>query len=234
MSNNIPLDIFELLKNKYRTLSNNINMIPLNHIDYLKKLKAEGFEPKVIYDIGSCVMHWTKIVKELWPNAEIICFEAFNILKFLYEENNVKHFMSVLSDKDDEEIKFYVNYDFITGNSYYKENNEYFYNENNYIIEKTITLDTLVKNNNIPYPDFIKIDVQGCEIDILNGGLNIINHAKRMIIELQTENYNKGAPKAHESLPYIESLGWKCCDPLFQNNGPDGDYGFINENKIIQ
>jgi len=52
-----------------------------------------------------------------------------------------------------------------------------------------------------------------------------------MIIELQHEQYNLGAYLADESIKIIEELGWKCIDRLFQNNGSDGDYCFININK---
>ena len=48
-----------------------------------------------------------------------------------------------------------------------------------------------------------------------------------MIVELQHIEYNQGAFMTNESLPIIESLGWKCDAPLFQNNGPDGDYSFV-------
>ena len=75
--------------------------------------------------------------------------------------------------------------------------------------------------------DLIKIDVQGAEVDIIKGGLNTINNAKRLIVELQHTEYNQGALKVDQSLPIIEGLGWKCTDPLFQNNGVDGDYGFV-------
>jgi FkbM family methyltransferase len=213
------------IQNFYRDLSKQKH-IPMNHVNYLWKLKNSGFEPKVIYDIGSCVLHWTNEAKLIWPDAEIICFEALDILKFLYEENNVKHSMNVLSDQDNKELKFYVNYKFLGGNSYYKENDDHYYPEDLYEIKHAMTLDTIVKTNNFPLPDFIKIDVQGAEVDILKGALNTLQNTKRMVIELQSDDYNRGAPKVNESLPFIESLGFKCTDPLFQNNGHDGDYGF--------
>jgi hypothetical protein len=95
---------------------------------------------------------------------------------------------------------------------------------------KTKTLDTVVNQRGFPLPDFVKIDVQGAELDILKGGITTIGNAERMIVELQHVEYNQGAKLANESLPIIESMGWKCSDPLFQNNGPDGDYGFVRNN----
>jgi len=49
-----------------------------------------------------------------------------------------------------------------------------------------------------------------------------------MIVELQHTEYNNGALLNIHSLPLIESiLPMECVDPLFQNNGSDGDYGFL-------
>jgi len=210
----------------------NMDLIPVNHKNYLIQLKNNGFEPHVIYDIGCCVLHWTKFARTLWPNAKYILFDAFKPAEFLYIEDGSDYNVGVLSNEDGNIVKFYQNDYYPGGNSYYKEigsnNPELYFPEDRYIELITKKLDTIVKERNFPPPDFIKIDVQGCEIDILKGGLETIKHAKRLIVELQHENYNRDAPTANESLPIIEGFGWKCDAPYFQNNGPDADYSFIN------
>jgi FkbM family methyltransferase len=207
--------------------------LPENHVAYLKKLKASGFEPKVIYDIGSCVLFWTKAAKEVWPNATYILFDAYMELECLYK--GYDYHMGVLSDKE-EEVKFYQNEYYPGGNSYYREIGssaaDYFFPENNYILKQSSTLDKVVKERGFPLPDFVKIDVQGCEVDIIKGGKETLQHASRMIVELQHVEYNRGAFKSTESLPIIESYGFNCVDPLFTNAGPDGDYGFINSKRV--
>jgi len=212
--------LFNLSKEKH---------LPDNHIEYLCKLKREGFEPKVIYDIGSCVLHWTTYAKQIWPEAKIILFDAFEPAEFLY--NGYDYHIGVLSNKDDYVVKFYQNDDFPTGSSYYREiyNGGDYFPENKFIEKKTKTLDTIVKERGFPLPDFIKIDVQGSELDVLYGGEETLKNSSRMIVELQHVEYNKGAKMCDESVKIIEELGWTCTDPLFQNNGCDGDYGFINK-----
>ena len=83
----------------------NQQLIPTDHVNYLIKLKNDGFEPKVIYDIGSCVLHWTKIAKKLWPNAKIILFDAFQPAEFLY--SGYDYHIGVLSNVDNNIVKFY-------------------------------------------------------------------------------------------------------------------------------
>lgn len=208
------------------TYLNNLNLIPHDHVHYLQQLKSSGFEPKVIYDIGACVLNWYNEAKKLWPDATFIEFDAFESAEFLYKEKGVRYYIGPLSNEDNREVKFYVNEMWPGGNSYYKEKGDKIFKEDSYKLYKTSKLDTIVEKYNIPKPDFIKIDVQGAEKDVIEGATNTIKHAQRMVIEMQHEEYNEKAPNVTKTLPYIESLGWKCVAPLFCNNGPDGDYGF--------
>jgi FkbM family methyltransferase len=214
------------LESHLSQISNN-SLLMRTHINYLNKLDIEGFQPNVCYDIGACVLHWTRGAQNIWPNAEYVLFDAFEPAEFLYKP--FKHFTGVLSNVDGKEVKFYQNNIIPQGNSYYKEATEFF-PTSQFIMKKTRTLDSVVSDMNLPKPDLIKIDVQGSEIDVINGAINTIKHAKYLIVELQHTQYNEGAPMADFSIPYIESLGWKCIKERFSDNGPDADYCFINTN----
>lgn len=222
----------QYIKKHLKELSRH-HVLPQAHKDYLQKLKQSGFEPRVIYDIGSCVLHWAHEANKIWPAADIICFEAFDDCAFLYEEEQFDHHMGVLSDRDGTIVKFYQNELLPGGNSYYREigcDNGRHFPEDKYVEKTTSKLDTIVKNRKFPLPDLIKIDVQGAEKDIIAGAVETLAHAQHLIVEMQCVNYNDKAPKVDETRPFIESLGWRCVTPLFCDNGPDGDYHFT---KII-
>lgn len=213
----------------YLELSNN-DTLPQSHIRYLISLKESGFEPKVIYDIGSCLLHWAREAQKIWPDAEIILFEANPHCEFLY--NGYKYHMGLLSS--DNSIKnFYFNEFSPGGASYYREigspHSPLLYPENKYITLRAKTLDDVVSNKNFPLPDFVKMDVQGAERDIFIGGINTISHAKHLILELPKPDvvYNLNAPSAKETMETIINAGWKCTAPLFCENHFDGDYGFM-------
>lgn len=212
------------MENHLKSLSQ-VRNFPTDHVAYLEKLKQSGFEPRVIYDIGCCVLHWTHEAERLWPDAQIILFDAFKEAEFLWQDYS--YHLGILSDVSGETVKFYKNTQMPGGNSYYKERNDSVFPPNAYEECITRTLDDIVKEKGFPPPDLVKIDCQGAEKDIVTGGINTLKQAKHLIIEMQSEEYNIGAPKVNETLPYIESiLGVKCVAPLFCNNGPDGDYGF--------
>lgn len=230
------------LTHYYKTLHHDGN-IPTRSITYLEKLKETfGVEPSVIYDIGSAVLHWTKNARRIWPNSRIIAFEALREVEDFYKEYNAEYQLGVFSNVDGKEITFYEHPLYLGGNSYYKENSIYsqaaekIYDKEHETKRITTTIDTVVANNNFPLPDFVKIDVQGAEIDILNGMKNTLKSVKHLIVELQHVEYNVGAKQATESIPFIESLGFKLLSPAdifpgttesyFCGNGPDADYHF--------
>ena len=195
-----------------------------DHIKYLQKLKNEGLEPKVIYDIGSCVLHWTNEAKNIWPDAKYILFDAFQPAEFLYE--GYDYHIGVLSDST-KTVEWWQNDMWPGGNSYYREvGRTDIFRDGMSTMRSTKTLDDVVKERGFPPPDFIKIDVQGCEVDILKGATQTLKTVNNIVVELQHTEYNKGAPQVHESLPFIESLGFKCITPMFADNGPDADYHF--------
>lgn len=194
--------------------------------NYLSKLKSSGFEPAVIYDIGACSTEWAAMAHHFWPNSKIILFDACDRWRDTYEKTGLDYHIGVLSSRDSEIVKFYESETAYTGNSYYREIGTNNFPPDVYSMKQTYCLDTVVKNKNYPKPNFVKIDVQGAETDVINGGVETLKSADRLIVEMQHTEYNEGAPKVGATLPFIESLGWECTDPLFHNNGPDGDYGF--------
>lgn len=94
-----------------------------------------------------------------------------------------------------------------TGDSYYRENTSF---SDNLASEKrrTQTLDNLIKRNNLPTPDLIKLDTQGSEIDILRGGDLALSGAKFVYIECSLVNYNEGAPQLADYVGFMSSKGF--------------------------
>lgn len=210
-----------------RELSAQPSMTPQSHVDYMWGLKASGFEPRVIYDIGACVLHWAREARKVWPGAIIIAFDANEKMEFLYR--HVPYHIGVLGKRSGDVVDWYANPDYPTGNSYYREvgfRDGALFPLGSSVPRTTRSLDDVVAERGWLLPDLVKIDVQGSERDVIEGGRKTIDNAAHMIVEMQHERYNDGAPMVGETLPWIESLGWKCVVHRLQDNGPDADYAF--------
>ena len=209
------------------------DLIPSAHKRVLNDIKKH-FTPRVIYDIGACVLHWTRMAKSIWPEPECvtIAFDAIDEVEALYKSKGILYHVGVLSDEDNKLVRFYENKELPGGNSYYKEighaHADAVFPEDRYTEKHAMTLKSIVQKKNFQMPDLIKIDVQGSELDILKGGINIINHAKYLIIELQHVQYNRGAPLEYVTIKYLNDNGWEIVEAKFVDNGPDADYLFIN------
>lgn len=225
----------------YNRLHHDIS-IPEKHIRYISSIE---YTPKVIYDIGAAVLHWTKEAKKIWPGADYYAFEAVREVEEFYKQYGIPHSIGVFSNEVNREVVFYEDPIYLGGNSYYRENNKYssaaaeIYKDEKGNLRHTTTIDEEVFKNKYPLPDMVKIDVQGAEIDVLNGMKNTLKNVKHLIIELQHVEYNIGAKQISESMPFIESLGFELVPTgdlnlYFCGNGPDADYHFIKtDNKNL-
>lgn len=202
---------------------------PQAQYNYLVYLKNSGFEPKVVYDIGCCVMEFTKTILEIWPTANVVLFDAFDKAEFLYKESGLPYHVGVLSDTDGKVVKFYQHDTIPFGNSYYREigSPSNIFPPDSYKMYTTHKLDSVVRDLHFPLPDLVKIDVQGSERDVIQGGLETMKHAKHLIVEMQHIEYNEGAPLVGETLPWIEKNGWQLIAPSFSKNYADSDFGFV-------
>lgn len=207
--------------------------LPEKHFKYLLKLKYDyNFEPKTIYDIGACVLHWTQKAQAIWPESEIVLFDATDAFENLYLESGLQYFIGALSNESNKEIKFYQNNENFAGNSYYRENPkyspaaEYLFDEKSIVNMTTITLDDTVKYKNLTKPQLVKIDVQGAELDVLMGATKSLESCEHLIVELRDVEYNIGSPEKQVIIDYLASQGFKNMG-MFCDNGPDGDYHFM-------
>lgn len=158
---------------------------------------------KSVLDIGANVGDFSNCIKSKFINLDLFLIEANpNCEKYL-QQKNLPYKICCLSDTK-KQIDFYVSTlgsETNTGASYYKEKTKY-YDEGNYntIKVKTETIDSL-------FPDkifeFIKLDTQGSEIDIIKGGLNLIKKAKYLMTEVSILEYNIGAPFKNDMLSFL-------------------------------
>jgi FkbM family methyltransferase len=177
------------------------------------------FEPKSILDIGANVGQFYNEIKNIFPNSYYYLIEGSESCEVVLETLNVDYSICLLSDSE-KEVDFYIrkNEPRCTGNSIYRENTS-FYDDDQILIEKkqTKTLSNLLNNQKF---DLIKIDVQGSEIDIINGGLDIIKEAKGILMEVSLMEYNQNAPTKEFVYEYMDNLGFKPVELIGNINHP--------------
>jgi FkbM family methyltransferase len=162
--------------------------------------------PKRILDIGAHRGEFTYFCSQQFPNAYFFLIEAEEFHEPAIMGRD--HKIAFLSDKSEEKTFYKSKY--MTGNSgdsFYRENTQ-IYRDDIVIMEtvQTTTLDEIFVNGETF--DFIKIDTQGSELDILRGGTNLIKNTYAFLLEVSILNYNIGAPKKDEVIAFMSNLGF--------------------------
>lgn len=239
-----PIKQISPVEKRLRELSA-MDLMPAQHVEYLQYMKSRGVEPRVIYDIGACVLHWTNAAKRVWPNAEYVLFDALSASEPLYKDSGYKYVICAVGDRDNESVGYYENLEHPGGNTCFKENPELsprapeLYPELSKKMIVMRTLDSLVREYNLPKPDLIKMDIQGSELAALKGAVNLLAACNHFILELQHTDYNLGAPKREEVIAFMQTQGFECV-AMFTGDETtvDGDYHFVRrqplETAIIQ
>lgn len=194
---------------------------PRDHVQYLQNM---GIQPKVIYDIGACVMHWTKEAKKIWPESKIVMFDAMNHAEFLYKESGLDYYCDGPIGDFTRWVKFYENPMDPAGNSVFKEDTQYF-TEEHAVEKKMRSLDDIVSEKGWQKPDLVKIDAQGAELLILVGGEDTLSECTDIIVEMQHLEYNLGAPNKDVVTEYLNEMGFELVNQIHIGQ-VDGDYHF--------
>ena len=177
----------------------------------IKTLKKEVSNLNNFIDVGAYKGTYTDLILDNYKPKKILMFEPqeeiFKYLKIKYNDNkDIFLFNKALSNKD-KSAQFNFNKHNLTsslsnldpGNSYLKLKAKLFgtTSEGMIIDIKTIqttTLFSILEKENIEIIDFLKIDTEGHELEVLQGMREKINKVKCILVEFHLDeiyiNYN--------------------------------------------
>jgi FkbM family methyltransferase len=174
----------------------------------LRHLGQKG-EIQTVYDIGAHHGNWSRGMKRLLPSASFFLIEANPSCRPYLIKSKFPFALRALSDSKGNKT-FHTNNS--TGDSFYLEN-EALSGVSNWQTKEleVVDLDSCAAELGFPFPDWIKMDVQGSELDILAGGRRVFSHARYLLCEIPLVPYNQGAPSFSD---YLEAFVGAGFDPL--------------------
>jgi FkbM family methyltransferase len=149
----------------------------------------------ILFDVGANIGNYSMMLTKKYPNARVYSFEpnshTYSILKENIKGTKVEVYnYGFGSEKCKENIYVYKNNTISEHASLYCEFAKVISSElgKQEVIPIEIeieTIDDFCLENNIVNIDFIKIDVEGHELAVLQGALNMINQNKIKIIQFE-------------------------------------------------
>ena len=180
----------------------------LSHRKRLGHLQASGVEVRRALDLGAFEGKWTTLLREIYPAAQVIMVDA-NADKEPLLRTLGDYRIAVLGDTDGKEVDYFKcqDGDAGSGNGIYRENTAFSFAPEK---RKCVTLSALL--GSAEGFDLIKMDVQGAELDVIRGGLPIVRNSRYLLLELQTHNYNLGAPHFEEVVAFLHGENFAVID----------------------
>ena len=177
----------------------------------IANMKRNGFNPKIILDIGAYHGEWTTEVIKFFPNSRYLLFEANPekkdiLYKLSKKHRNIEVDIALLSSVSGQPTKFNI---LETASSALEEYNE---TKGKNIVLQTYTLNNILKNKNIDKIDFVKLDVQGYELEILKGAEEYLQHCEAILTEISLIALHKNCPIFIEVLNYMDKLNFCAYD----------------------
>lgn len=99
----------------------------------------------------------------------------------------------------------------------------------------SIRVDTVVEDNQLQGPFLVKVDVQGAELEVLDGAKNVLADTELLLLEVSLFKFLKKSPEFYEVVSYLKRLGFVVYDIYGGHRRPlDGalgqcDVAFVKE-----
>jgi len=177
----------------------------------LQDLRFQGYAPRTLLDVGAHLGTFTRQFLEVFPDCAPTLVEpnpfcAEDLAKLGHETHAV-----AAADTPGQATLFLTReWPQSTGASLYREATPFFRDE--VLIKREVDgarIDDLFKGRRF---DFVKIDTQGAELDVLRGGETVLRNADYILVEIALVEYNLGGARAEAVFAQLAAMGFQCAE----------------------
>jgi len=191
--------------------------LSLGHIDSLELLELLApSPPAVIYDIGANVGTWSCLAKSIFPGARVEAFEPLTIHAGRFRQltaawpGDVRLHACALGATEGTATMQIMNLTDASSLLPVAAEGRREFNLKAVAQQSVpvLPLDTIVHRDKLPFPDLLKLDVQGYELEVLRGAEACLRHARAVICEVSFRQYYEQQPLFPELLRFMSERGF--------------------------
>ena len=178
----------------------------------LRRMHQLGLNPAVAIDVGAYIGEWTSSFKHIFPSTRVLmvelqCSHLERLRAVAAAFNSIELAPVLLGAQERDSVPFHL---CESASSVLAESARS-------TAERTIsvsmtTLDKFTANTVFARPDFIKLDVQGYELEVLRGGELALASAEAILMEVNLLDILEGAPLFHEATQFMSERGFQVYD----------------------
>jgi FkbM family methyltransferase len=214
LNRTLPVGVRDLLRNAAV-----LGIPSMRHLDMpfrLKALARNGIAPRVVYDIGAASGSWARLASSVWPEARVVGFEPnererASLERTRSELRNFEYRLCFLGP----ERKTVRYSDHGTQTSILAGSGEKG--------AEMLVLDELVRDGGLPPPDFLKLDVQGYELEVLRGGEAALQQADVVMLEVSFMPFFENMPLVSDVVRFMEErrFAWYDVAGIYRRGADD-------------
>jgi FkbM family methyltransferase len=189
--------------------------LTVGHIESLELLEtARALGIRTIYDIGANIGTWTLLAKAVIPEATVEAFEPMAKHCSAFDKNlngvaGVRLHPLALGPKDG--LAALRVTDFSDASSFLPlapaGGTEFGIQEIEQVRVEVRGLDDYRAETELLFPDLIKLDVQGYELEVLKGAKESLRETKALVVEVSFTEYNEGQCLFHDIVGFLAPFG---------------------------
>lgn len=206
----------------------------------LERLKNIGFSPKHVFDVGASRGEFASLCLDLWPHAQVTCFEvlpepSIAILNLEKKHRNLRLISCLLGASCRDKVEFNLA---DSASSVLTETAHPLPNKALYPMS-TVDEVVLSKCSGKP-PDFLKMDVQGYELEVLKGALKSLRSMSLVLAEVNLLDLHNGVPLLADLVGWMSNRGWVTYDICGMWRRPldqalwQADFIFVPESSALR
>lgn len=183
-------------------------------------MRGLGFQPKTIVDVG--VASGTEELYRSFPDSYFLLIEPLkefepDLMSILKRYKG--SYALAAAGPSPGQITFNVHKNHLYGSSLYKESMGI--EADGYeVTVPMIKIDDILKEKKLNGPYLIKIDVQGGELDALDGAQQALLEAEVVVLEVSLFEFMKGAPQLFDVVSYMKNRNFVAYDIILGWNRP--------------
>ena len=206
------------------TSAYNLNESQITSLEFLEIAK-NNYPVKVIYDIGGNIGTWSQLAKAIFPNAIIHAFEPIKKFQDHFLTNTKEFGKSVTLHKTGLGSKNGTASINVGGDaSSFLEIGSLltsFFPTVKKTGEEIVNismLDSYVQQTNLAFPDVMKLDVEGFELEVLKSAKECMKKCKYIILEISFEERHIGQPLFPDVVYFLAQHNFHICSfPAFMH-----------------
>jgi FkbM family methyltransferase len=178
----------------------------------LRHLHEKNFQPRVVLDIGAGKGYWSILAGGYFKDANFYLLEPLTEnerdLRSLCERDPRQHYIPTAVGQEPGERPIHVSSDPDSSTMLLFPGDD----DGRLRPLSITTVDRLLEEGRIEAPELVKIDVQGMELQVLEGSTRLFDHTEVFVIEVNLFAFMPGCPRVHEIIQFMASRGYTLFD----------------------